>query len=104
MPSPLLCITWYGGGGMASHKQPPLRRAIGERLRRLRRAAGISSQEALAHRAGVDRTYIGLIERGESGITVDMLAAILAAMSVSPAEFFRPFTQPVQTRTPRRRE
>ena len=89
---------------MASHKHPPLRRAIGERLRRLRQAAGISSQEALAHRAGVDRTYIGRIERGESGITLDMLATILAAMSISLAEFCRPFAQPIPTRTPRKRE
>ncbi len=89
---------------MAYHKQPSLRRAIGERLRRLRQAAGVPSQEALAHRAGVHRTYIGRIERGESGITVEMLAAILAAMSTSLADFFRPFTQPVQSRTPRKRE
>ena len=89
---------------MAQQKQPPLRRSIGERLRSLRQAAGIPSQEALAHRAGVHRTYVGRVERGESGITVEMLATILAAMSVSLSEFFRPFGQPVQTRTPRRRE
>src|SRR5438105_12446458 len=75
-----------------------------ERLRRLRQAAGISSQEALAHRAGVDRTYVGRVERGETGITLDMLAAILAAMSISLAEFFRPFAHPIPTRTPRKRE
>lgn len=97
-------LRWYGGGGMAQHKQPSLRLVIGDRLRRLREAAGISSQEALANRAGVHRTYIGRIERGESGITVDMLAAILAAMSINLAEFFRTFTHPVQSKTPRRRE
>jgi len=94
----------YGGASMAHHKQPALRRAVGDRLRHLRQVAGISSQEALAHRAGVHRTYIGRVERGESGITVDMLAAILAAMSISLAEFCRPFTRPTPTSTPRKRE
>jgi transcriptional regulator with XRE-family HTH domain len=80
-----------------------LRRDIGVRLRSLRLRAGITSQEKLAERAGVHRTYVGRLERGESGVTVEMLAAILAAMEVSLGEFFRPFTQPVTPRTPRRR-
>ncbi len=89
---------------MARFKQPPLRHAIGERLRELRREAEISSQQALANLAGVDRTYIGRVERGETGVTVDMLAAILEAMQVSLSHFFRPFTKPVKARTPRRRD
>ena len=89
---------------MAHRGPPPLRRAIGARLRDLRIRAGITSQEALAHRAGVHRTYIGRLERGESGVTVESLAALLGAMSVGLAEFFRPFTQPVKPRTPRRRD
>lgn len=95
---------WYGACSMARYQQPPLRRAIGARLRELRQAAHITSQEALANQAGVHRTYVGRIERGESGVTVDMLATLLAAMSVSLGEFFRPFHHPIQTRTPRRRE
>jgi transcriptional regulator with XRE-family HTH domain len=77
--------------------------AMGERLRDLRERAGISSQEALAHKAGVHRTYIGRLERGESGVTVEALAAILAALGVSLREFFRPFKELVKPRTPRRR-
>jgi XRE family transcriptional regulator, regulator of sulfur utilization len=72
-------------------------------LRQLRVRAGISSQEQLAHRAGVHRTYVGRLERGESGVTVEMLAAVLAAMSVSLAEFFRPFSDVVRPKTPRKR-
>jgi transcriptional regulator with XRE-family HTH domain len=88
---------------MARKKQPPLRRILGRRLRELRKRAGITSQEALANRAGVHRTYVGRLERGESGVTVDMLAAILAAMSISLAEFFAPFRDVRRPRTPRRR-
>jgi transcriptional regulator with XRE-family HTH domain len=88
---------------MAHFKQPPLRRAIGERLRLLRVKAHISSQEALAHLADVHRTYIGRLERGESGVTVDMLAAVLAPMKVSLSEFFSAFTTVHTPRTPRRR-
>ena len=88
---------------MAQHVNKRLRKAIGERLRELRLKAGITSQEALAHKAGVHRTYIGRLERGESGVTVEALAAILAAMDLSLREFFRPFKDVVRPRSPRRR-
>jgi transcriptional regulator with XRE-family HTH domain len=80
-----------------------LRVEIGNRLRELRRAAGVPSQEKLAELAGVHRTYVGRLERGESGVTVDALSTILAAMSISLAEFFRPFDRPRRVRTPRKR-
>jgi len=89
---------------MATHPQGSLRRAIGLRLRKFREESGITSQEKLAARAGVHRTYIGRLERGENGVTVDMLAAILAAVETSLAAFFEPFDQPVRPRTPRKRE
>lgn len=91
-------------GTMGMHQQLSLRRAIGERLRQLRRQEGFSSQERLAHAAGVHRTYVGRLERGESGVTVDMLAAILAALHKSLAQFFAPFTDITRPRTPRGRE
>jgi transcriptional regulator with XRE-family HTH domain len=92
----------YHGDSMAAHGL--LRHEIGGRLRQLRLKAGITSQEKLADLAGVHRTYVGRLERGESGVTVDTLAAILAALRVSLAEFFRPFTDLVSPRTPRRRD
>ena len=49
------------------------------------------------------RTYVGRLERGESGVTVEALAAILAALGLSLGEFFEPFTKVVRPRTPRRR-
>ncbi len=51
----------------------------------------------------VHRTYVGRLERGESGVTVEALAAILAALGVSLGEFFKPFTKVVRPTTPRRR-
>ncbi len=39
---------------------------------------------------------MGMLERGESGVTVEALAAILAALGVSLREFFKPFTKVVR--------
>jgi transcriptional regulator with XRE-family HTH domain len=88
---------------VAQHPNAALRQALGERLRELRLSAGVSSQEALAHRAGVHRTYIGRLERGESGVTVEALATILGALDVSLPEFFRPFRQVIRPKSPRQR-
>ncbi len=87
---------------MAQHVNAALRKKIGERLRELRLESGITSQEALAHRAKVHRTYVGRLERGESGVTVEALAAIAAALGVSLAEFFGPFREAVRPKSPRR--
>jgi transcriptional regulator with XRE-family HTH domain len=46
---------------------------------------------------------VGRLERGESGVAVEALAAILAALDVSLGEFFKPFTKVVRPRTPRKR-
>lgn len=89
---------------MATHKQAALRQAIGARLSQLRREVGGFSQEALANLAGVHRTYVGRLERAETGVTIDTLAALLAPMGISLAGFFRPFTHVHSPRTPRRRE
>jgi transcriptional regulator with XRE-family HTH domain len=69
----------------------------------MREHAGISSQEALADLAGVHRTYVGRLERGESGVTVEALASILSAMDVTLAEFFESFSNQYRLRTPRKR-
>lgn len=44
-------------------------REFGERVRRAREARGWS-QEELGHEAGLDRTYIGGIERGERNLAL----------------------------------
>ncbi len=89
---------------MASQRNVEFRHRVGKRLRELRVTAGISSQEKLAHLAGVDRTYIGRLEQGRSGVTIETLAAILSCIGVSLRQFFGPFDAPVRPRSPRRRE
>ena len=49
------------------------------------------------------QSHVCRLERGESVVTVEALAAILAALSVSLREFFKPFKEVVRPRTPRRR-
>lgn len=42
------------------------------------------SQEGLANKAGVHRTYIGMIERGEKNITIKNICKIANALGVDP--------------------
>ena len=55
---------------------------FGARIRELRKRQGIS-QEALASLAGVHRTYVGMIERGEKNITLTNIAKLANALGVS---------------------
>ena len=52
---------------------------IGEAIRRTRKDRGLS-QELLAVDAGVDRSYMGGIERGEHNLTVMSLLRIAKAL------------------------
>jgi transcriptional regulator with XRE-family HTH domain len=65
-----------------------LRRVVARNLRRIRREQGLS-QEELADRAGLNRNYIGMIEREENSPTVDALDLICKALSVDPVLLFR---------------
>ena len=46
------------------------------------------SQEELASRAGVHRTYIGMIERAEKNATIESIEKIAKALKISIANFF----------------
>lgn len=56
-----------------------MRRAISEQL---------LSQERLAYDAGVDRSYVGGVERREENPTVDILDRLAAALGVPLADLF----------------
>jgi transcriptional regulator with XRE-family HTH domain len=52
-------------------------------VRRLRKERGLS-QEELAEAAGVHRTYVGMIERGEKNVTIYNIERIALALGVRP--------------------
>ena len=63
---------------------------FGKKVREERRKLGLS-QEELASRAGVHRTYIGMIERAEKNITLENIQKICKALNLKIREFFTGF-------------
>lgn len=62
-----------------------LRDVLAKNLRSARKAANLS-QEALADLAGLDRTYIGSIERRRYAVTIDVLEKLAPPLGVEPAD------------------
>lgn len=60
-----------------------LRRALAVNMRRERSRLGLS-QDELAARCGLHRTYIGGVERAERNITLSTLEKVAKALDVSP--------------------
>jgi len=54
---------------------------FGKKVREERKKLGLS-QEVLAEKAGVHRTYIGMIERGEKNITLANIQKVSKALKV----------------------
>lgn len=63
-------------------RAPKHRRQLGLVIRKYREDAKLS-QEKLAELADVHRNYIGLVERGEQNLTVDMLVRISRSLGVN---------------------
>jgi transcriptional regulator with XRE-family HTH domain len=68
---------------MATTKPGKLRQVLAKNIRQLRKDLGIS-QEELAHRAKVHRTFVGAIERSEQNISIDNIEKIAKALEVKP--------------------
>ena len=68
-----------------SATQSSARQRFGANVRRLRQAKGLS-QEGLAQMAGIHRTYIGSVERGERNVSIDNMERIAAALGASIAD------------------
>ena len=64
-----------------------VRKSFGKHVRELRKQKGYS-QEQLAEKAGLHRTYIGSIERGEQNVSVDNIEKIAKALKTSIATLF----------------
>lgn len=61
---------------------------FGDRVRELRKEKDIS-QEELAYRANLHRTYIGMIERAEKNLTLLNIERIAIALEVNISELFK---------------
>jgi len=61
---------------------------FGQRVRHERTTRKLS-QEQLAELAGVHRTYIGMIERGEKNITLQNIEKLAKALDLTPEELLR---------------
>lgn len=66
----------------------PRQRLFGDRLRARRQELGLS-QEALAHRASINRTYIASLENGDRNPSLNTIARLAAALDVDAAELVR---------------
>ena len=71
----------------------PVCEAFGRNLRAIRKSKGFS-QERLAHDSGIDRSYVGKIERGEVNITIEKIYLLAECLDCPPAKLL-----PDQSRT-----
>ena len=60
---------------------------FGRRIRALRQRAGLS-QEQLALKCGLDRTYVGGVERGERNISIVNIERIARALGLPLSDLF----------------
>lgn len=70
-------------------KNDEILKKFGKRVKVLRLGKGITSQMALANKAGLDRTYIGGLERGERNVGLINIGKIAKALGVSLEDMFR---------------
>ncbi len=65
-----------------------LREVFAFNLRRLRNEKGMS-QEALAHEAGINRSYMSELERGLSYVGLEIIGKLASTLQAEPAEFLQ---------------
>ena len=64
-----------------------IKKKFGEQVKKLRLEKGLS-QEALANEAGLDRTYIPSIEKGERNVSITVVEKIANALNVKISSLF----------------
>jgi transcriptional regulator with XRE-family HTH domain len=62
-----------------------IRKRLGQNLRRLRKAKGLS-QEAFADDVGIHRTYVSDLERGRRNPTITIVEKLATFLAVRPGE------------------
>ncbi len=75
-----------------------LRDVFAENLKRARRSKGLS-QEELAHRADLDRTYISSLERSVYAASLDVVERLALELASDPSDLLR---RPPQSRSDRK--
>ena len=68
-------------------KYPQIQYNVGNRIRELREKKN-HTQESLALKASLDRTYINSVENGRRNISVQALEKIIVALDSSFSSFF----------------
>jgi transcriptional regulator with XRE-family HTH domain len=64
-----------------SHARHPVLVAFGKAIKEARAEAGVS-QEELAHLAGIDRSYMSSIERGEQNVGLMSMHSVAEALGL----------------------
>lgn len=70
-----------------SLKTTDLHRKFGQQIQKFRKEREMT-QEALAELVGVDRSYMGFLERGEKNATLDKIGKIAKALRVPLSQLF----------------
>jgi transcriptional regulator with XRE-family HTH domain len=74
-----------------AHRSRPradILKRFGENLREARQRTGLS-QEKLAAKAGIDRTYLGGAERGERNVALVNIVRLGEALEIAPADLLK---------------
>ena len=71
-----------------TYAKSPVLIELGQRIRLLRESKGVS-QESLALTCGIDRSYLGGIERGEHNVAVINLEKIAIALDIQLPDLFK---------------
>jgi transcriptional regulator with XRE-family HTH domain len=64
-----------------------IKQKVGQRIKELRKQLELS-QEGLAYKADVDRTYVTDVENGRRNVSLEILERLVTALDVSFSDFF----------------
>ncbi len=70
-------------------KESDILKRFGDRVKKLRLEKGVTSQMKLSFKTGLDRTYIGGMERGERNVALKNIEKVAKALGVDLSELFK---------------